>query len=232
MINPLLTPWCPTITDTQDGNDMAFFVTSGTGPPGPQGPAGPQGAQGDPGPAGANGADGAQGEQGVGVKGAWVGNPDGELFISLTDGKVIIAGNVVGPQGEQGEQGETGDQGEKGEQGIQGERGPEGPQGAPGYCAGCKNNTILIRSTYRATNDDFYIGVNSDEPITVYLPTDPVEGKIIIVKAEMKPPLGNRKITIKCLDDDLIDNYGEYVINVSNESVSMIFRGNGWHIIS
>ena len=70
MINPLITPWCPPpFTNTQD-NDMAFFVTSGSGP------AGPQGAQGDPGPIGPTGS---QGEQGVGVKNAWVGNPDGEI---------------------------------------------------------------------------------------------------------------------------------------------------------
>lgn len=224
MIDPLLAPWCPTITDTD--TDMAFFVTSGTGPPGPAGPAGPQG---EPGPAGANGE---QGEDGVGVENAWVGNPTGELYISLTDGRVINAGDVVGPQGERGEQGEKGDQGEEGEQGIPGPAGPQGEQGEPGYCAGCKNNTILIRSTYRATNDDFYIGVNCDEPVTVYLPDKPVEGKIIIVKAEMKPPIGNRKITVKCLNNDLIDGYVEYIIQVSNASVTVIYRGNEWHIIN
>lgn len=224
MIDPLMTSWCPPLTQTQD-NDMAFFVTSGSGPQGPQGPAGPQGAPGPEGPVG------PQGDQGVGVKNAWVGNPDGELFISLTDGKVIIAGNVVGPQGEQGAQGETGEKGEQGEQGIQGERGPQGPQGAPGYCAGCRNNTIVVGSTYRATSDDFYIGVDSEEPTTVYLPAEPVEGKIIIVKAEMKPPIGNRKITVKCLNSDLIDGYTEYVIQVSYESVTVIYRGKAWHII-
>lgn len=228
MIDPLLAPWCPTLSNLQD-NDMAFFVTSGTGPPGPAGPQGepgPQGIQGEPGSAG------EQGEQGVGIENAWVGNPTGELYISLTDGRVITAGDVVGPKGEQGEQGEKGDQGETGEQGVPGECGPPGPKGEPGYCAGCKTNTILVRSTYRATNDDFYIGVDSNEPTTVYLPTEPVDGKIIVVKAEMKPPIGNRKITVKCLNDELIDGYIEYVIQVSNESVSVIYRGNSWHIIS
>ena len=230
MIDPLMTSWCPAITNTQD-NDMAFFVTSGTGPPGPQGPAGPQGPQGTPGADGQPGEQGPQGEQGVGVKNAWVGNPDGELFISLTDGKVIIAGNVVGPQGEQGAQGETGEKGEQGEQGVQGERGPQGEPGEPGYCAGCRNNTIVVGSTYRARNDDFYIGVNSEEPTTVYLPTEPVDGKIIIVKAEMKPPIGNRKITVKCLNGWPIDDYSEYVIQVSYESVTVLFRDKSWHII-
>lgn len=224
MIRPLNALWCPNFTDTQD-NDMAFFVTSGTGPPGPQGPAGPPG---EPGP---EGSAGPQGEQGISVTNAWVENPDGELCIALSDGKVIIAGNVIGPQGEQGVQGETGEKGEQGEQGVQGDRGPQGQQGDPGYCAGCKNNTILVGSTYRATADDFYIGVDSNEPTTIYLPGEVVEGKIIVVKAEMMPPIGSRKITIKCLNDDLIDGYSEYVIQVSHESVTVIYRGDGWHII-
>lgn len=221
MIQPLVSPWCPQMLGGAD-NDMAFFVTSGTGPPGPQGPAGPQGEPGPSGPAG------EQGEQGISVTNAWVENPDGELYLTLSDGKVIVAGKVVGPQGEQGVQGEKG---EEGEQGDQGERGPEGPQGVPGYCAGCKNQTIRVGSTYRATADDFYIGVDSDEPTTVYLPAEPVEGKIIIVKAQMKPPIGNRKIVVKCLNDDLIDGYSEYVIQVSNESVTVIYSMNGWHVI-
>ena len=225
MINPLLTPWSPPFTQTQD-NDMAFFVTSGTGPPGQQGPVGPQG---DPGPAGPQGEVGADG---VSVTNAYVVNPDGDLYVTLSDGKVIVAGKVVGPQGEQGEKGEKGDQGSQGEQGIQGVPGEPGKQGEPGYCIGCKNNTVLTGSTYRATNDDFYIGVDSDEPTTVYLPEEPDDGKIIIVKAEMKPPIGNRKITVKCLNGYLIDGYVEYIIQVSNESVTMIFRGGSWHIIS
>lgn len=223
MINPLITPWCPTIL-AQD-NDMAFFVTSGTGPTGPQGPAGPQGEPGPSGPAG------VQGEQGIGVESAWVGNPTGELYIRLTDGTVIEAGDVVGPKGEQGEKGETGAQGPKGEAGVQGIPGPVGPQGETGYCKGCTNNTVQVGSTYTATADDFYIGVESDEPTTIYLPTEPIDGKIIIVKAEMKPPLGNRKITVKCLDDDLIDGYSEYVIQVSHESLTLIYSAKSWHII-
>lgn len=234
MIDPLITPWCPILTNTQD-NDMAFFVTSGTGPPGPAGP------QGEPGPAG------PQGEQGVCVENAVVENPDGELLISLTDGTVINAGKVVGPQGEQGEQGEKGEKGEKGDDGKtgetgktgpegpagpQGEIGPPGPKGDPGHCEGCENNTTLVRSDYSAEPSDFYIGVNSDKPTTISLPRNISDGKIIIVKAEMKPPLGDRKITILPPDDVLIDGYSNLVIQVSNESKTMIFRGNNWHVIS
>lgn len=141
----------------------------------------------------------------------------------------------TGPQGEpgpQGIQGERGEQGEKGETGEQGPSGPQGPTGNPGWCEGCYNNTVLAGSTYYCEPDDFYVGVNSKEPTTVYLPTGIADGKIIIVKAEMTPPLGNRKITIRTTDNTLIDNYADVIIQVSNESRTMIYRGQAWHIIN
>lgn len=94
-----------------------------------------------------------------------------------------------------------------------------------------EDNAILIGSTYRATNNDFYIGVDSNESVTVYLPEDPFQGKRIIVKAEMKPPLGSRIITVKSSNDSLIDGYSDQVIQVSHGCLSVIFRGQEWHII-
>lgn len=182
IISPL---WIPPFTQTQD-NDMAFFVTSGTGP---QGPAGPQGP--------------------------------------------------IGPQGEQGAQGEKGDKGDQGEQGQigpQGEPGPEGPagpQGEPGPSGSATPvvDTVLTGSTYYSTEDTCYIGVDSKEPTTVYLPADPEDGRIIIVKSEMTPPMGNRKITIKSPDGDTIDGYSEIVMTVSHDCKQLLYRGKGWHII-
>lgn len=153
---------------------------------------------------------------------------------------------VIGPQGEKGEkgeQGEKGEKGEKGEEGPAGEQGPSGPQGDPGPegPAGPKGdpgssnaivNTVLTESSYHATEDDCYIGVNSKEPTTIYLPPKAKDGKIIIVKAEMKPPIGNRKITITTKDDSTIDGYIDHVIQVSHESVTLLYRGAQWHIIS
>ena len=139
-----------------------------------------------------------------------------------------------GPQGPQGEQGPPGPQGEpgSGEPGPPGPPGPQGeagPQGPPGPAS--NTNTILIQSEYYATCDDFYIGVDSDGPSTVYLPLDAPDGCQIIVKAEMKPPLGNRKITITTQDGGKIDGSSSYVIQVSYESIWVIKRGENWHII-
>ena len=131
-----------------------------------------------------------------------------------------------GPQGPQGEQGVAGPQGEIGPQGLQGVQGEPGPPGPS-----TNTNTTQIHSDYYATEDNFYIGVESDGPSTVHLPPDVEDGCQIVVKAEMKPPLGNRKITVRTEDGSKIDGSSTYVIQVSYESVWLIRCGGNWHII-
>jgi hypothetical protein len=205
-IYPFFVPWMPphTYTAKQD-NDTILFNSNGIpGPAGPVGPEGPAGPAGPQGPAGESGSDG------VSVVDAKVGNPTGELLITLSDGTVINAGDVVGPEGPQGE---------------------PGPQGPAGDFSGDPIlNTRVVDSDYQATLDDCYIGVNSEKPTTITLPLEPPNGLIIIVKAEMKPPLGNRKVTITTSDGTLIDGYENCIIQVSNETVRLIFR-DGWRII-
>lgn len=92
-------------------------------------------------------------------------------------------------------------------------------------------STILVDSNYSATAEDYYIGVDCKKAITVTLPPVPEDGKIIIIKAEMKPPLGTRRITVEASDGSSIDGYSNYVICVSNEKVRLIYRGHCWHVI-
>ena len=131
-----------------------------------------------------------------------------------------------GPSGPAGEQGVQGLIGPRGEQGIQGEIGPPGPQGPV-----ATSNTLLVHSEYQATENDFYIGVESDAPSIIYLPDNAEDGCQIVVKAEMKPPLGNRKIKITTNDGSKIDGASSYVIQVSYECIWVIRRGSNWHII-
>ena len=91
--------------------------------------------------------------------------------------------------------------------------------------------TRTITSTYYSSADEFYIGVFSEKPITVYLPATPADGKIVVVKAEMTPPLGHRRITISTTDGSTIDGYSDAVISVSHGSKSFIYNSNGWRII-
>jgi hypothetical protein len=143
------------------------------------------------------------------------------------------ADGAQGTQGIQGIQGIGGEGGEAGSQGLQGLDGPIGPIGPPGECS-CDCQAILVSEDYSADSSDYYIGVNSDGPTVIELPCDVRDCLEIIVKAEMGPPLGNRKITIiPCQDSTAckIDGEDSYVIEVPYQSVNLIYRGGNWWIV-
>jgi hypothetical protein len=125
--------------------------------------------------------------------------------------------------------------GPAGPPGPPGEPGPVGPPGPPGDCS-CECKTVLVSQDYTVESDDCYIGVDADGPVTVTLPGDCEDGHSVIVKAEMGPPLGNRKITITTDDSSLIngstiDGDTAVVITVPYQSVRLICRGGNWHIV-
>jgi hypothetical protein len=142
----------------------------------------------------------------------------------------------TGPQGEPGPTGPTGPQGDPGPTGPQGEPGPTGPQGPPGpsspseSCINCSDN-ILIEKDYSVTDTDYYIGVKATKPLNVFLPLVPIEGKIYVIKLEMEPPVGNRKITLKG-NGKLIDGKSSVVLENAYESITVLFRTDGWNIIA
>jgi hypothetical protein len=121
-------------------------------------------------------------------------------------------------------------EGPPGPPGPEGPPGPPGPPGEPGVCT-CRCKSILVSEDYTATCDDYYIGVNSNEPVTISLPEDCTDCCEIIVKAEMGPPLGNRKVTVTTTDGSYIDGIDKYVMEVPYQSVNIICRGGDWHII-
>ena len=133
-------------------------------------------------------------------------------------------------QGPAGPPGPPGPAGPSGEQGPPGPQGEQGPQGKPGTCD-CNCSSIVISTDYNATIDDFYIGVNSNGPVTIILPPDAPDCTEIVVKAEMGPPLGNRKITITTSDGSYIDGSNDYVITFPYGAVDLICRGGDWWII-
>ena len=139
-----------------------------------------------------------------------------------------------GEQGPPGPPGPPGESGPPGEQGPPGEPGPPGPPGPSGECARyCKR--ILVSEDYHAEVDDYYIGVVSTGPIIITLPADCDDSCEIIIKAEMGPPLGNRKITIFPPADGStiisIDGNEGIVLQEPYESVRLICRGGNWWII-
>jgi hypothetical protein len=116
-----------------------------------------------------------------------------------------------------------------GPQGPQGPQGPTGPSGPSSDCD-CDCNAILVSDDYEATSNDCYIGVNSEDPVTITLPANCTMQKIVI-KAEMGPPLGNRKVTIKTSDGSTIDGDDEVVLEVPYQSVQLFCRDGNWLII-
>lgn len=72
---------------------------------------------GEPGKNGSDGKDGKDGKDGRGIQDVAV-NPAGLLVITYTDGKSVIAGKVLGPQGPQGGPGPQGEKGEQGDKGV------------------------------------------------------------------------------------------------------------------
>ena len=126
---------------------------------------------------------------------------------------------LVGPQGPQGEQGPPGPQGPQGEQ---------GPQGIPGECC---QNAILVQEDYVMTSSDYYVGVRSDGPTTITLPAEIKNNRTFIIKAEMGPPVGNRKVTIKTSDGSFIDGQTSIIMQTPYECVQLVYRGS-WNIVS
>ena len=167
-------------------------------------PPGPPGEQGPPGPPGEPGPPGPPGEQGE----------KGEQ----------------GPPGPPGNQGDPGPPGPPGKTGPKGKPGPPGPPGPTGNCA-CVCSSILVSEDYTANVGDYYIGVNSTGPTTITLPSDVPDCTELIIKAEMGPPLGNRKITVTTSDGSFIDGSNDYIITVPYQSVNIISRGGDWWII-
>lgn len=147
------------------------------------------------------------------------------------------ATGATGPEGPTGATGATGPAGtgggSTGATGASGSTGPAGSigaTGATGSCS-CQCRAILVSQDYTAQVDDYYIGVNSLGPTTITLPNDPPDCREIIVKAEMGPPLGNRKVTVAAPLGSTIDGSSTYVIVVPYQSVNLLSRGGLWHII-
>lgn len=88
----------------------------------------------------------------------------------------------------------------------------------------------LVQTNYTVTHDDFYLGVDTNGPITITLPACD-DGKQYIIKSEMKPPLLNRRIKIITADGSTIDGYVEHLISVSHDTLSVIRHRGNWHIL-
>jgi hypothetical protein len=83
-------------------------------------------------------------------------------------------------------------------------------------------------TSYTATNDDEYIGVNSASAVTITLPLG-IPGRVYTIKDERGQ--GSGKITIQPQTGQLVDGSINYVIGVPYQSVNVVFRAGNWYII-
>jgi hypothetical protein len=113
--------------------------------------------------------------------------------------------------------------------GIPGPPGEQGPPGPPGR----SNifNAVLVEDDYIVNHTDTYIGVSTKKPIEILLPVNPSEGTTLVVKLEMGPPIGNRKVTIIADSTIKIDDKSSYIMENPYESVTLVYRGTEWRVI-
>ncbi len=92
--------------------------------------------------------------------------------------------------------------------------------------------TYVTSSSYTASVNDYYIGVNYLGAVSIYLPTPRKNGKNYIIKDELgEASKGeNRRITIMSSNQDLFDNQDKAIIAYDYGSLTLTYR-NGWRII-
>jgi len=89
-------------------------------------------------------------------------------------------------------------------------------------------NVTGVTANYTATLTDEYIGVFSTSAITITLPSG-VNGRVYTIKDEYGQ--GSGKITLQPQLGQNIDGKANYIINIPNQSVSVVYRSTGWWII-
>lgn len=89
-------------------------------------------------------------------------------------------------------------------------------------------NVYGTTTSYTATLEDEYIGVNSTGAVTITLPAG-VDGRVYSIKDEHGQ--GSGKITILPQPGSKIDNANSYVIGVPYQSVNVVYRAGNWWII-
>jgi hypothetical protein len=150
---------------------------------------------------------GPPGEPGVSVVSAEVSPNPGNLLITLSDGTVLDAGSVIGPEGPQG---------------------ADGPPGPPGPSGGTTRNTTTIVQDYEATPKDYYIGADLRDAATVKLSNKVPNGTEYVIKLEYGAPVGTRKLTVEPEAPALINGVASLTLNTPYQAISIIFNNNNW----
>jgi len=119
---------------------------------------------------------------------------------------------------------------------------PDDPQQPP-ECNCCIQNTIIYEPeenpneiyNYSLSASTYYLGIrNAYGPTNVILPEASNELNkcpVKIIKLEMGPPIGTRRVTISSSDGALIDGQSDYILQTPYECVTLIHSGDDWFVI-
>ena len=88
-------------------------------------------------------------------------------------------------------------------------------------------NTTSTNSSYTASATDEYIGSTASSAITITLPAG-TPGRVYTIKDEIG---GSPKITVVGSNSQKIDGKNSYLIENRYQSISLVFRNNGWWLI-
>jgi hypothetical protein len=89
------------------------------------------------------------------------------------------------------------------------------------------NTTLVTTNTYVVQDNDYYIGVNCPEPVTIIIPSDPDSGREIVVKDES----GNCETNHITVSGPVDNDANGFILAVNNGAVHMLFREDYWRII-
>lgn len=120
----------------------------------------------------------------------------------------------------------------RGPRGKRGKRGPRGLQGPAGVSGKTLLNTKLVTTSYSVELEDDFIAVNCLDFITITLPKDAPNGKVLTFKLMMGAPLENRKVAIRNVTAGMIDSSFYFEMRHPYESLTIVYHGGDWCVLS
>jgi hypothetical protein len=87
-----------------------------------------------------------------------------------------------------------------------------------------------VTTYYQANNDDDYIGVSADVPVTIVLPQLPSDGKKLIVKDEGNQ-INTYNITVQAGIGKSVENSTSITMSSNHQSFSFFYNGSNWYIV-
>jgi cell fate (sporulation/competence/biofilm development) regulator YmcA (YheA/YmcA/DUF963 family) len=108
-----------------------------------------------------------------------------------------------------------------------------GPGSGSGDVVDLTHRVVSVTSnSYTMGRKDYYVGVNYAGPVSIYLPSNAVQGRKVVVKDESGNCANgvNRWITIRGSNNDLIDGKNAANLAINYGSLTFVNK-NGWRII-